>query len=182
MMKSKYKPKYFLKFILFSFLFLGVCITSFASDGIEEVGTYAQFVLPAAALSVIWVKKDGAGFEQFLMATMLAEGVTFVLKPTINEQRPNGGDQSFPSGHTMITSDAATFLWRRYGPWYGVPASIVAAFTGYSRVESKHHYWHDVFAGAAIGIAANLIFTKKYSIDVGPVDGGGAELTVSCPL
>ena len=37
-----------------------------------------------------------------------------------------------------------------------------AAFVAWSRVESDNHYTIDVVAGAAVGIASGLIFTKPY--------------------
>ena len=33
---------------------------------------------------------------------------------------------------------------------------------GYSRVEAREHYPHDVIAGAAIGILSSYLFTKPY--------------------
>jgi len=47
----------------------------------------------------------------------------------------------------------------RYGWAYSAPAYALAAFTGYSRVESDHPYWRDVAAGAGIGILSSRPFT-----------------------
>lgn len=80
----------------------------------------------------------------------------------MHERRPNGGNQSFPSGHTSISFSAAEFMRERYGWEYGLPAYAVASFVGYSRVESNQHYPRDVVAGAAIGILSSYIFTKPY--------------------
>ena len=65
-----------------------------------------------------------------------------------------------------------------------MPATIVASFTGYSRVVSNHHYTHDVVAGAILGIGANLIFTRKYlsSVQVSATENDGILLTYSHPL
>ena len=173
-----------LSVFLFSFLFVFVSNSFADTQTIQEIGDYTQLALPAAAVAVSALKEDGAGVKQFAYATLLTMGVTYILKPTINETRPNGGEWSFPSGHTAIAFDSSTYLWRRYGPWYGVPATIVASFTGYSRVVSDYHYTHDVVAGAILGIGANLIFTSKYlsSVQVSATENDGVLLTYSHPL
>ena len=74
----------------------------------------------------------------------------------------DGGDQSFPSGHASISFAGATFLQKRYGWRYGIPAFLAAAFVGYSRVESDEHWTKDVLGGAAIGIASGWIFTSRF--------------------
>jgi membrane-associated phospholipid phosphatase len=51
---------------------------------------------------------------------------------------------------------------KRYGWIYGIPAYVAASFVGYSRVEEKAHYAHDVLAGAAIGILSSYLFTTPY--------------------
>ena len=51
---------------------------------------------------------------------------------------------------------------KRYGWEYGVPAYIFASFVGYSRVRAHEHYFRDVAAGAAIGIATTYIVSKPY--------------------
>ena len=53
------------------------------------------------------------------------------------------------------------FINNRYGVKYGIPSLLLASFVGYSRVYAEKHYWGDVLAGASIGIASNMIFTKK---------------------
>ncbi len=89
-------------------------------------------------------------------------GVTYALKYSIDERRPNGGSQSFPSGHSSISFSAAEFMRKRYGWEYGAPAYAAASFVAYSRVESREHYPRDVVAGAGIGILSSFIFTKPY--------------------
>ena len=73
--------------------------------------------------------------------------VVYVLKPIVDRQRPDGGSQSFPSGHSASAFAGAAFLQRRYGWSYGAPAYAVATFVAYSRVESKRHWTSDVIAG-----------------------------------
>ena len=85
--------------------------------------------------------------------------VVYVLKPLVDRTRPDGGRPVLPERPRRERVRGAAFLHRRYGWRYGIPAYAVASFVGYSRVESKRHYTSDVVAGAALGIAANLVFT-----------------------
>src|SRR5262245_21251890 len=106
--------------------------------------------------------------------------LVYVLKPTIDRRRPDGGHQSFPSGHAASAFAGAAFLERRYGWSCGVPAYAVATFVAWSRVEAKRHWTSDIVAGGAIGIASNLVFTHGRSVQtVQPLivrHGAGLEL------
>ena len=138
------------------------CGTLAASDSIRSTGDILQYVLPATAIGLTIGHKDGDGALQFGESFATTLGVTYTLKYTINAQRPNGGDQSFPSGHTSTSFASAEFMRKRYGWEYGVPAYVAASFVAYSRVESDQHYTRDVVAGAAIGILSSYLFTKPY--------------------
>jgi membrane-associated phospholipid phosphatase len=143
-------------------LCLSGSVVAHASDAIQSAGDILQFVLPAAAAGLTLGYKDGPGALQFGESASLTLGVTYGLKYAVNERRPDGGTQSFPSAHTSISFSAAEFMRKRYGWEYGVPAYALASFVGYSRVESRQHYAHDVVAGAAIGIASSYLFTRPY--------------------
>ncbi|MCH9644577.1 MAG: phosphatase PAP2 family protein [Gammaproteobacteria bacterium] len=162
------------KRILFGIIGCAFVIDS-CQASIESVGTALQIALPVFAGSTALIKKDYKGFKQFAYATLFTFGVTYILKPTLDERRPDGGSDSFPSGHTAISFAASTYMWRRYNAAYGIPLTGIASFVGYSRVESKRHYVWDVMAGAALGIGANMIFTSKFknaSVGVEPVNKG----------
>jgi membrane-associated phospholipid phosphatase len=143
-------------------LFLASPADTLAVDNIELAGDILPFVLAATALGITAANPDGEGFLQYGKSATLSTGVTYALKYTVNEERPNGGDQSFPSVHTSFSFATAEFMRKRYGWGYGLPAYAAASFVGYSRVESDNHYWHDVIAGAAIGIASSYLFTESY--------------------
>ena len=150
--------------------FLAVCLslalpmgTAKASDVIETSGTVLSIALPAAAGGLTYDKDDARGRIQLAEVLASTLGVTYGLKYTVDETRPNGGAHSFPSGHTSVSFAAADFIERRYGWDYGIPAYVAAGFVGYSRVEAKAHYTRDVLAGAAIGILANAVFTTPFS-------------------
>jgi membrane-associated phospholipid phosphatase len=150
-------------------------------DRIEMAGNILEFALPAAAAAMTLYMKDRTGALQFGESLVLNEGVTGILKYTIKERRPNGEDNySFPSGHTSLSCVSSEFMRKRYGWWYGAPMYALAAFVGYSRIESKYHYFHDVAAGAAIGIASGFIFTKPFhdvTVSASAIAGG---YTINC--
>ena len=133
-----------------------------ASDAVHTAGDVLQFVLPATAAGLTVGYWDGKGALQLLKSEALTLGVTYTLKYTVQETRPNGGSQSFPSGHTSVSFSAAEFMRKRYGWEYGIPAYAAASFVAYSRVESGQHHPQDVIAGAGIGILSSYIFTRPY--------------------
>jgi membrane-associated phospholipid phosphatase len=141
------------------------CLVSCAivnADTISSAGDVLQLVLPATAGGLTLGFRDWQGSLQLAESSALTVGVTYGLKFTVHETRPNGGNQSFPSGHSSISFSAAEFMRKRYGWEYGIPAYAAASFVAYSRVESGAHYPHDVIAGAAIGIMSSYLFTRPY--------------------
>ncbi|MGK2906804.1 MAG: phosphatase PAP2 family protein [Desulfuromonadales bacterium] len=151
-------------FILFLFLVTSLASPpgTVAADTTEQAGDIAAALLAATAVGATAVNHDGEGFLQYGKSVLLSTGATAVLKYSVEEERPNGEDRSFPSLHTSFSFAAAEYLRKRYGWEYGLPAYAAASFVGYSRVESDNHYWHDVLAGAAIGIASSYLFTESY--------------------
>jgi len=142
------------------------------SKGLETAGDIAYYALPVAALGMTIAQKDLEGAKQFALSTVSTAAVTEGLKHAVNEEAPDGADHSFPSGHASIAFSSAAFVQMRYGWTYGIPACLVAAFVGYTRVATDQHYFHDVLAGAAIGILANVIFTSPYrAVTVSPAVG-----------
>ena len=86
-----------------------------ASDGIETTGNILQFVLPAAAAGLAISNHDEEGLTQFAESGILSLAVTYGLKYTVSETRPNGGQHSFPSGHSSLSFTSAEFIRERYG-------------------------------------------------------------------
>lgn len=145
---------------------------------IEKAGTVLKYAIPASALLATWVlePRSEAGHEDGKPHWLLMGGsprhdlflalgrtvvVTKALKYTVDETRPNGEPHSFPSGHTSMAFTGAEFIRKQYGWGWGTPAYLAAGFVGWSRVETDHHYWRDVVAGAAIGILANHDFWQR---------------------
>jgi len=156
------------KFILIAVLGLGlvsgvVPIQEVAADEpIHGTGDVLQWLIPATGFAATYMHADPEGRRQFLPSMVMALAITAGLKETVREERPNGGAHSFPSGHTSSAFQGASFLQRRYGWQWGIPAYAAAAYTGWSRVELKAHHPHDVFAGAAVGILSSYVFTTPY--------------------
>src|ERR1043165_6053249 len=103
-----------------------------AGGGIETTGDILQFVLPGAAAGLTLANWDKDGALEFGESAALTLGTTYVLKYTVDEKRPNGGGQSFPSAHTSISFCAAEYMRKRYGLEYGIPAYALASFVAYS--------------------------------------------------
>jgi len=144
------------------------------SKGLETAGDIVLVAIPAAAAGMILNYKDWEGAKQFGESLLTTVAATGVLKLTVNETRPDGGDNSFPSAHASISFSGASFIQMRYGWAYGAPAYLAAAFVGYTRVATDQHYTHDVLAGAAIGIVSSVIFTSPYrGVSVAPAVGQG---------
>jgi membrane-associated phospholipid phosphatase len=135
--------------------------TAAPADTIETLGSIGAIALPASGLLAAAIHRDGQGALQLAEAYGTTMAIVYILKPIIDRQRPDGGSQSFPSGHAASAFAGAAFLQRRYGWPCGVPAYAVATFVAYSRVEAKRHWTSDVVAGGVIGIAGNVVFTHK---------------------
>lgn len=131
------------------------------ADVIEQGGDIGSVLLPAGAAVGALFAKDSRGLGQLAGAYASTMAVVYTLKPTIDRTRPDGGNHSFPSGHTASAFAGAAFIQRRYGWRVGAPAYAIASYVGVSRVEANRHHPSDVVAGAAIGIAFNLVFTRS---------------------
>ena len=137
--------------------------------------------IPVAAGVITLANDDRNGMIQLAetgAATIIA---TEALKYSINETRPNGGDHSFPSGHTAVAFAGAGYLHARYGWRTGLPFEILAATVGFARVQSRDHHWYDVVAGAAIGEGSAFLLTKRLNDSVrvsvsGDTSGGLVSL------
>jgi hypothetical protein len=142
---------------------------------IELAGDILQVTIPAAAYVATLAMDDDEGKRQLAKSIIANVGVTYGLKLSIDKDRPEGhGDFSFPSAHSSSSFQGATFLYKRYGWKFGVPAYIAAAFVAYSREEADKHDAVDVLSGATIGVLSSHLFTTPYKdISISPVAGEG---------
>lgn len=145
----------------------------------NDAGSAVRTGLVIAALGVPALKQDWRGDLQAGASLAGAGLVTLGLKEAFPELRPDGSDRkSFPSGHTSISFAAAASLQNRYGWQVGMPAQLLAAFVGVSRVEARKHHWYDVVVGAGIGEASGFLLTRTRNDRVrvlpwGDSHGGG---------
>ncbi len=130
---------------------------------IKKAGDLGQYVVPVGAACIAAAHTDFKGIQYYASAFGTTMGLAYIIKPTINAQRPNGGSMSFPSGHTAAAMGAAAFLHMRYGWMYGLPSYLMASYVGFSRVYAYKHWFRDVLGATAIAMAANAFFTKPYS-------------------
>lgn len=158
----------------------------------RKLGNTLQFVAPAAAVAAAYFlgdadpkgrhrhgakagglfRLDGSPRHDLALAFGRSILATEALKFAVNEKRPDGGDHSFPSGHTSFAFTGAEFIRKDCAWWWSVPAYGIATFVGYSRVRSREHYTHDVVAGALIGILSNHdlreVHTRHGTLNFGP--------------
>jgi membrane-associated phospholipid phosphatase len=133
-------------------------------SAMELSGDAVMLAIPGAAfLSTFVWKDDQPATWHFIETMVVSASTTYILKSSINKERPNGEDFSFPSGHSSNAFAGAGFIHKRYGWKWGVPAFLGASYVGYTRVHADKHDWIDVTAGALIGTGSAFLFTKPYS-------------------
>jgi membrane-associated phospholipid phosphatase len=109
---------------------------------------------------------------ELLEAQAVEALMTRGLKPIANRTRPDGGRQSFPSGHAAATFATADVFAQAYGWKVGVPAYAGAAYVAISRLTERQHFLSDVVFGTAIGIAASrsvAVQTRTSSTTIAPM-------------
>ena len=143
-------------------------------DKVDKSTDVLMFATPAAGLITSLVLKDYQGTKQLVFGAATSVAASYLLKYTVNKRRPDGSDcHSFPSNHTALSFEGATFIGRRYGWKYSIPAYLVAGYVTWGRIYSKKHDGWDVAAGAAIGIGSSFLFTRsfaqKHKLAISPV-------------
>ena len=147
---------------------------------VETSTDVAMFAPAAVGAGVALLKGDSKGLLQLGESLVASVAVSYALKYTVKKERPDGSDaHSFPSNHTGFSFAGATFLQKRYGWKWGLPAYLVSGYVAWGRVFAKRHDVWDVLAGAAIGVGSGLLFTtpfaKEHDVVVSPAlgtDGG----------
>ncbi len=159
-----------------------------------EYGDWAGQLIPNALYAGgMWIAyKQGSELaysraELMVLGTFYAVSASTIMKYTIREGRPYNSKirTSFPSGHTTSAFAFAGIVAAEHGWWYGVPAMMLATYTGYTRIEDHQHYLHDVVAGATVGLsyALGIYYVRKpercdFVMVPKPLDDG-AELSVA---
>lgn len=152
-------------------------------DGLDDAMRYTSY---AAVFALKAIGADSRhGWAQLsaeaAVSWVAAAGTGYILKHNIREWRPDSTDmRSFPSGHTLFAFAGATILRHEFGhlsPWISIGGYTVAALTAIDRVRRDRHHWHDVVAGAAVGICTaeltcflsdRLLKTDRVRVGVNP--------------
>ena len=152
-----------------------------AGDSIESSGDILRAAIPAAAFAMTFAKDDRQGRRQFYKSFGANVAATLVLKELIDKERPDGSDDdALPSGHTSTAFQGAAFLHRRYGFGTAWPAWVLAAYTGWTRLDADEHDEADVIAGAALGIASSMLFVERFErIDVAFFGGDAVGIRIN---
>lgn len=104
----------------------------------RTAGDVLLFAAPAAGIATTLALKDWQGLKQGALTAVTTVGTTYALKYLISKDRPDhSDDHSMPSMHTAITFTAATYIGRRYGWKWSIPAYAVSAYVAWSRVYGK---------------------------------------------
>lgn len=156
-------PKPVISFLLLLFLLPSPAFPQedrIQSDALDDV---LRLVPIATVYTLKLSGVDGSSSWKRLLVNTAASyaftiGSTCILKSSVNSKRPDmSGNHSFPSGHAAVAFAGAHILNKEYGkvsPWISVAGYSVAAFTACDRVRRNRHWWVDVLAGGAIGIAS----------------------------
>jgi len=139
---------------------------------IEDIGSGVAIALPVIAGGITLYKHDRKGSLQLITETVLTVGTAYALKNIVREERPDHSDfHSFPSETTALASSGSSFLWRRYGWEYGLPAFAASSFVSWSRVQADKHHWYDTLASTGMAIGYSYLVTtplkKRYNISTG---------------
>lgn len=133
-------------------------------EAVKKSTDVLMFATPAAGFITSLLLKDYEGTKQLVLGGATSLATSYLLKYTIRKQRPDGSDyHSFPSNHTAMSFQGATFIQRRYGWKYSIPAYLLSGYVAWGRVYAKRHDGWDILAGAAIGIGSSYLFTRPFA-------------------
>ena len=133
-------------------------------DAVELSGDILTILVPVVAGFIAYAKDDTEGLKQVTYTGITSTVVTHTFKLLVPAPRPDdpNATNSYVSGHTSFPMGASTFLQIRYGWAYGIPAYLVSAFVGWTRVYSERHHQSDVFRGTLVGVLSGLAFATPY--------------------
>jgi membrane-associated phospholipid phosphatase len=133
-----------------------------AAGHVTPLDDYIQYG-PAAmyvGLNIFEYQNEEKAFDQagvFLLGTGIYVATTQGLKALITEARPDGTENTYPSGHTATAFFGATILAHEYRdshPEFVIAGYTLATATGALRIANNKHWVTDVLMGSAIGIAS----------------------------
>jgi hypothetical protein len=136
---------------------------TYGNNGVTRAGDLLQVLLPLSAYAGTLYMNDWEGAKQYSKALVLNMTAVEALKRTTHEWRPDHSSQlSFPSGHAAAALSAGAFVRQRYGFEHAIPFYLLGVYTGYSRVQAKKHYWHDVAGSLLVAELSQNLFSNPY--------------------
>jgi len=152
------------------------------------VTEFRHFVLPAAIgailLAVYGGRRGRAVLAALALCVLMTDQVSsHLLKPWIHRIRPcnvemglrlphgSRGTLSFPSGHATNSAGAATVVALAY-PSLAVPAILITAAAGLSRIYLGLHYPSDVLVGYFLGALLGWLSWRLLRRWAGDADNG----------
>jgi membrane-associated phospholipid phosphatase len=138
--------------LIAAFLILALALTDREA---ESYGDTLQVALPLAALGCSVVNGSAIEYAARYASMWLSVRLTKLTLDGRIAQRPNGGGEGFPSGHTSsATFGASALVFSCLGdaPLLKTAVVFAAAFTGASRIEVRAHDIWQVLVGGIWGL------------------------------
>ena len=102
---------------------------------IETTTDILMFITPVAGFAGSLAIGDYQGTKQIIFSGAMNMAMTYALKYVIRKERPDHSDHhAFPSSHTSVSFQGASFIQRRYGWKFGLPAYLLSAYVGWGRM------------------------------------------------
>ena len=130
---------------------------------------------PALTLGYTLIIKDFIGFRQQALGYIAVVGATYAVKYSLYFASPYAKDtlafakrptsesyEAFPSGHTASAFAAVGFVAKRYGAKLGIPAFILAAAVGESRILLEKHTILQVICGGILGFLLSFFCASPF--------------------
>jgi len=97
---------------------------------------------------------------------------TTLMKSVIQDSRPSGGSNDFPSGHASQSMTMAAALDELYGPKVGWPAYGLAFLVGLQRLDTEKHDTGSVVFGWVLGYVVGHAVAAKHAPRIFGMDVG----------
>ena len=130
---------------------------------LRAAGDILRYAIPGAALLGIALGGNADLAWGWFAVIAVTQFVTELMKKVFNltplGERPDGKDDSMPSGHASGAFSGAWVFYFVYGPAVAAVPLLLATLTAVSRVLAKRHHWYDVTVGAlvALGVAHHFL-------------------------
>jgi len=148
--------------------FLMPLITALGDHGIFCIALAVILLIPKRT-RCLGLTLGGAYLIGFALGNGVLKNLTARIRPYDLENALLTADQllvsalsdfSFPSGHTLVTVEAATVLMLRCRKPWGYIASVLALLVMFSRLYLYVHYPTDVLFGCLLGILFGYLAVK----------------------